>query len=254
MEWLNLQISLLGGDQFRIADEKTRGVWVSLMVYCAHQENDGIIDHCKKWTAQEWQRVCGIRKKMIEKDSSLWSWLDNDLIVQLYPTEKQKQVQALRLQARTAAMKRWGAKRHADDYADWHGDGIGVGNAEVEVERKGSGKEGEGEVEAEWTNATPTALSGLALVPTTKPPQERLRFRLERHGSKLEMAGKPIFHEWIDVCRGYKIGWIEKIFDEVETVSLPSDLRRILKMRESTYAPWKESQRKETERTVKATK
>jgi hypothetical protein len=221
-----------------------------LLIYCASQENSGIIDNCAAWTERQWQQICGVSKKRVAAESTLWQWLDGSLIVKLYPIEKQKEVQRLRSQAKTGAHAKWDASRHPQGIAS-DASRQADGNAEVEGERKGKGKEGEVEGEPEWNQAPATALSGHALVPTTKPPQERLRFRLNRHGSKLDMAGKPIFHEWVDVCRGYKIGWIEKIFDEVETVPLPSDLRRILKARQSKYAAWKESQDKETERLSK---
>lgn len=94
MTYLNLHTDQWHLPEFRHASEKERGVWISLMLYCAEIESS-LIESCSKWSAKQWIRSLAIEKKP-STSSNLWRWEGESLRVWGFPEEKLAQIQANR--------------------------------------------------------------------------------------------------------------------------------------------------------------
>ena len=77
-----------------------RGTWLFLLAWCATQENDGCIKDCLLWKDRRWQQTCGVTKNEVHMDSDLYCFVGDDLVVNLYPLDKQNEVQRKRDQAK----------------------------------------------------------------------------------------------------------------------------------------------------------
>jgi hypothetical protein len=93
MLWLNLQTSIIRTPEYVGSDPVVRATWFNLLVYCAEQENDGVIQNCEAWKCRQWQQTCGVMLEEVQAESALWEWNDGSLIVNLYPSSKQSEVQ-----------------------------------------------------------------------------------------------------------------------------------------------------------------
>jgi hypothetical protein len=81
------------------------GAWIMLTLYCAQQENAGVIEGCKNWTGRIWGRTTGVDFELLEIDSRLWRWRGNDLLVLFYDLKCERAIQAKRLAARQTNIK-----------------------------------------------------------------------------------------------------------------------------------------------------
>jgi hypothetical protein len=100
MNWINIHTDDLRGGEMMGADPVERGTWLFLLSWCATQENDGRIVGCKSWKDRRWQQTCGVTKQEVSIESDLYSFDGDDLVVHLYPVDKQHEVQRKREQAK----------------------------------------------------------------------------------------------------------------------------------------------------------
>ena len=100
MNWINIHTDDLRGEQMMGADPVERGTWLFLLAWCATQENDGCIKDCLLWKDRRWQQTCGVTKNEVHMDSDLYCFVGDDLVVNLYPLDKQNEVQRKRDQAK----------------------------------------------------------------------------------------------------------------------------------------------------------
>jgi hypothetical protein len=100
MKWLNIEIETLRGAEFLGAEPVERATWLSLLGFCAAQENSGEIPDCIDWGSRKWQQLCGVTKEEIEIGSELYGFdgrLDvGTLYVHFYPITQQAAVKAKR--------------------------------------------------------------------------------------------------------------------------------------------------------------
>ena len=92
MNWLNLDLTHLRKWEFVGADEEQRGVWLSIISWCATVENGGKIIGARYWTAEMWLQSCSVRLKKLRGACGLWSWEGDDLVIWNYPIGKETQV------------------------------------------------------------------------------------------------------------------------------------------------------------------
>ncbi len=157
MNWLNINISTLSGEEFLGARPIDRGTWLCLLKYCAILENGGRIENCFKWSARKWSQLAGVYAKEVKRDSKLWSWEGSDIVVWGYPVSKEGEVKRLREQAKGAAERRWGSKE-AMPKGNGKGipEGIPEGNCKGNAEEKG--KEGNTPIVPKGTDKNPFAM------------------------------------------------------------------------------------------------
>ena len=96
MKWLNIEIEHLRGPEYLGADTEERATWLSLMAFCAAQENYGVIEGCSGWKCRKWQQICGVTKDEAGMKSELYSYDGDDLHVHFYPVAQQAAVKSKR--------------------------------------------------------------------------------------------------------------------------------------------------------------
>jgi len=119
MNWLNLQTSVIRSPEYVGCDPIQRATWLNLMVYCAEQENGGVIPGAASWKDRRWQQTCGVTKSEVEDKCELWSFDGENLTLWGYPVDKQEEIQRnrdsgskggkARTEAKIAAVKANGA-------------------------------------------------------------------------------------------------------------------------------------------------
>lgn len=96
MNWLNIEIKNLTGEEFLGESPAVNGVWLRLMSYCAQQENGGVIKDCANWKDAKWGFIVKVYKSEIKEDTALWTWKGNNLHVWSYPMAHEIATQAKR--------------------------------------------------------------------------------------------------------------------------------------------------------------
>jgi len=106
MNWLNLSTTDLTSATFLGCEPVDRATWLCLMAYCAIHETGGIIVGCAGWGDRMWQQVAGVTKDEVHRDTTLWTWADGGIVVQLYPVGQEAVVRAKRQGGLTRATQR----------------------------------------------------------------------------------------------------------------------------------------------------
>ena len=96
MNWLNIHTDILRSEAYLGADPIERATWLSLLGWCATQENGGLIEDAADWKDRKWQQVCGITKDEVDLKSELYAFENKNLVVSYYPTESETAVLAKR--------------------------------------------------------------------------------------------------------------------------------------------------------------
>lgn len=140
MEYINIHVSVIDSVDFQGADPVAQATWLKLLRYACGQEQGDIIPGARRWTHRMWIRTCNISLREINRDSQLWQWENDDLIVNFYPHNAELALKAKRNGSRLGNAKRWG-KGVPEGIA--MGDAKGVSNR-VRKGREGKEKEGKG--------------------------------------------------------------------------------------------------------------
>jgi hypothetical protein len=148
MDWLNLHTSILDSENVVGSDPVDRGSWLMLLRYCIGQENGGIIAACASWKDRKWQQLARVTLGEVRRESDLWQWAGDDLVVWGYPADKENQVRARRELAKTNGARGGRPKSNPAETNvgfDWKpkSDNSRKAEEEGEGERKEKGKEGE---------------------------------------------------------------------------------------------------------------
>jgi hypothetical protein len=106
MNWLNTPTRIIHSPEYVGSDPTERATWWNLMVYCAEQENGGIIQGCRNWKDRRWQQTCGVTAEEAGMACDLWRFDGDDLLVWNYPAEKEVEVQARRDGGRKGGTRR----------------------------------------------------------------------------------------------------------------------------------------------------
>jgi hypothetical protein len=106
MNWLNLQTSVIRSPEYVGCDPVQRATWLNLMIYCAEQENGGVIPDCASWKDRRWQQTCGVTKPEVDDQCDLWSFDGENLTIWAYPSEKQEEIQKMRESGARGGKKR----------------------------------------------------------------------------------------------------------------------------------------------------
>ena len=113
MKWLNIEIETLRGPEFLGAEPIERATWLSLLSWCAAQENGGVISGCSEWGSRKWQQICGVTKEETLTISELFYFDGVDLIVLFFPESQQKTLNSKRESGRTGGLAKTQAKTQA---------------------------------------------------------------------------------------------------------------------------------------------
>lgn len=113
MRWLNIEIATLRSPSFVGAEPVERATWLSLLAYCADQENGGVIKRCRDWKDRQWQQTCGITLLEAQLEAELWTWSGDDLRVAYYPKTKEEEIKAKRQAGASGGRASGQARREA---------------------------------------------------------------------------------------------------------------------------------------------
>lgn len=144
MNWLNLRTEILHSPEFIGCDPTRRATWLSLMLWCAQQENGGIICGSKSWADRRWQQTCGVTAAEVAESCDLFAWANSDLVMWGYDVEKEREVQAKRAAGLESSRKRW-----ANGSPDSSASSSAIRSAYTEGEGEGEGERKENEKENE---------------------------------------------------------------------------------------------------------
>lgn len=97
MHWLNIEIIRTQGPEYTSAEPAQQLAWFHLLLYCAQQENGGIIRGASAFTDRQWQRLMDVDGETIRSRCALWLWdSEGNLVVWEYPEKQEQSVQAKR--------------------------------------------------------------------------------------------------------------------------------------------------------------
>ena len=145
MDWINIHTSILDSAEFVGADPICRATWLCLLRYCCGQENGGRISGCAQWHDRRWQQLTRVTKREVTAKCDLWHWDGDDVVVNGYPIEKERQVRQARGVGMAGAMARWG-KPDTDRHAETMPPAIptGMPPAMLDGNAEGKGREDKG--------------------------------------------------------------------------------------------------------------
>jgi hypothetical protein len=96
MEYINIHVSVIDSAEFKSAEPVDQATWLKLLRYCCGQENGGVIEKAGDLSDRAWQGlVCATRGEVL-RETGLWKWEGQDLVVNFYPEESESQVKAMR--------------------------------------------------------------------------------------------------------------------------------------------------------------
>jgi hypothetical protein len=96
MKYLNSEVSIIRSPEYVGADPVHRATWWNLSLYCAEQENGGVILGCRNWKCRRWQQTCGVTQGETQDACDLWEWDGDDLILWGYPLDHEEEMRQLR--------------------------------------------------------------------------------------------------------------------------------------------------------------
>ena len=94
MESIDIHINTMRHPLWKSASVIQRGTWLSLVLYSAKNDTDGVIVGAWRWTDKQWlTRTGGLISDLDESevDSPLWTWVGVDLHLELYPRQRRTQ-------------------------------------------------------------------------------------------------------------------------------------------------------------------
>jgi hypothetical protein len=81
---LAIPIEFFLSRDYRGSEPLDRGTWLALLAHCYVEGNDGRIRGAGRWTDRTALQVAGVTMQEIRKDSGLWTWEGEDLVVSHY--------------------------------------------------------------------------------------------------------------------------------------------------------------------------
>jgi len=139
MKYLNIETAVLRSPDYVGAEPTERATWLSLLGYCADQENGGVIKSCRAWADRQWQQTCGVTRQEVNLTSFLYQWNGDDMVVKYYPVTAEVALKAKREGGSKGGRASGRSRREAMLQGMLQGSGEGV------LERKGKGKGNEKE-------------------------------------------------------------------------------------------------------------
>ena len=107
MNYLNLPLAIFHAPEVVGCDPTQRATWLWLYVFCAEQENGGVIQGCKSWKDRRWQQTCQVTLSEVLIISPLWTWTNADLCIWGYLLDAEKRARLMREGAVIGNLNRW---------------------------------------------------------------------------------------------------------------------------------------------------
>ena len=113
MKYLSLELKTLRSPEYVGSAPTERGTWLSVLGYCADQENGGRIVGAMTWKDRQWQQVCGVTLREVRSTTRLLLIEGDDVIVFGYPVCLESEIVAKRAAGRLGGQARTQAKTQA---------------------------------------------------------------------------------------------------------------------------------------------
>jgi hypothetical protein len=111
VNWLNVETRVARAAEFARASTRARGAYISVLLYCAEQENGGRLVGAKHWDDLMWIKCCCVALRDVNAAAPLLAWDGDDLIVWRYPLD-QEVTMALKKKAAKENGKQGGRPRN----------------------------------------------------------------------------------------------------------------------------------------------
>ncbi len=113
MEYSKVQHSFARTATFKGSDPASRGVWLSLHVYCGDQENGGVVRNCAAWTDRQWYAAIDASRAELEAAiaQGMARWDGTDLHLNSYDTVGEDAYKVARAENSHRAKVRWAKER-----------------------------------------------------------------------------------------------------------------------------------------------
>ena len=105
MNWLNIELRTIRSPEYVGSSPTERATWLSVLAYCADQENGGRISGAAGWKDRQWQQVCGVTAREVRAATRLILIDGADVIAFAYPVEKEAEVMARRQAGREGGLR-----------------------------------------------------------------------------------------------------------------------------------------------------
>jgi hypothetical protein len=176
MEWLNLKTSTLHATEYIGSEPRSRAAWLNVILWCAQQENGGLIKSARGWKDRQWQQTCGVTRREVDSANLLLIWKGDSLEVWNYPVDKEMIVRERREIGKTGGLKS-GQSRSAKLAANSNQNNEPKGQANASTEGKGIGigigMEGERKPEGPVPGVTLELQGDLPGLPPEKPAKSK---------------------------------------------------------------------------------
>jgi len=182
MNWLNLRTETLHAPQYIGSDPTRRATWISLMLWCAQQENGGIVSGGANWSDRQWQQTCGVTKDEATDSCDLFRVDGADVVLWGYNVEKEAEVQERREWARENGRKGGRPRKSASEeptpvsennqhrYQHPKAEGEGEGEGERKENENRNEKKKEVQEETAGPASPPASVAVEPLALTSEPP------------------------------------------------------------------------------------
>lgn len=215
MDWLNFHIPTSGRSPEYIGSSPTeRGAWLSVLIYACTIECGGRIPGAANWKDRQWQQAAGVTLDEVRAADRLMRFDGDDLIVNGYPAEAEKQVRKNRKSAKAGGMAKWSKTKAERDAvtmppgsATSMPPGMPPGNAGMMPpgHAKGEG-EGEGEGKEESNIAAVCSAGEPSAPPSMTKSWMDWKLTIGRHRVYIDREGNAEGH-WAELYS--RTGWDE---------------------------------------------
>lgn len=96
MNWFNIKTQALRSPEILAAPPAALGTWVRVTAYCCESENGGVIKGAVSWNDRQWMTACGVTASEVKDANALLKQKNGDIIVSMYPGEKESEVKEKR--------------------------------------------------------------------------------------------------------------------------------------------------------------
>lgn len=110
MKYHSFPDEVVNSPEHLIADISEVGTWFRLHTYCGRLENHGRIKGCRLWTDRQWTVTMALSHDLIHRETKLWWWDGNDLVLNGYNQKCQDMFTDKRKRLEAARAKRWKQK------------------------------------------------------------------------------------------------------------------------------------------------
>lgn len=141
MKWINLETTTIRLPPYIGSNPTKRATWFCVLAYACEIECGGRLVGAVRWSSRQWQQACGVTRREVMAADKLLLVDGQDIVVWMYPADREAELAAQRAAGSRGAKKRWHQEPHADPNRDPIRDPTRVPNGVANAEWNRKGKE-----------------------------------------------------------------------------------------------------------------